>query len=217
MNNSSTFKKGFTLPELIIALAVGVIVLSQFQQFMKGSSLSLYRSSVELNSNQEVRGYLSLMKVDAQEADYALLYENFTSADSTSIKPLSTGDFGNFILFVYNGEDTDIYDNTPAPVLKIVGYYLDRRESENQKIRRFEKFLGNVYVGASIESMLPGADDTTMDAHQIVCESVVNVNERMVFYKIEHRTIMITAKTLNDNDNFRFAKMINSTFRVDGV
>lgn len=210
-------KKGFTLAEIIVGITVFSLLSVGVYQFMSLSMQGLHKSGQTLHASNDVRGCFDNFQQDAMKASYAVLYDDYAGDFRTSQDPMSNfrldaGSAGNFVLLVYNGIDADIYDAQPAPIDKIIGYYLDNSDPLNHKIRRFEKQLNAAYVGQDIEGFLPPT--TEIAQHHRELDSIKGVMDDMAFYKVKHNAIMLGIRTKTGSGSHQYSRMLNSTFTI---
>lgn len=174
--------------------------------------------------NSSLRQSQQEFNKDTLAASYVVLYEDFEGSyrelTPTELEKqgrdfrLERGKAGNFMLLIFNGEDTDPFDNVAAPVEKIVGYYLDTQGTNKNRMMRFEKALTNVYVGDSLELTIPETTDAIN--HDIVYEKAHGLIENSSFYKFREDTIMMSALVVSGNKVKEIKNAVNLSFTVNG-
>lgn len=217
---------GFTLVEVMVALAVFSILSVGVIQFTLSSSRGMQEASIEMGATKSSRDSLMFLEFDAREATYVSLYDSYGGAfrnvaaggDFRNVR-LDMGDWGNFILFVHVGEDLNLNDANAAPIERIVGYYLDANgvSGEGSSLRRFEVVLNNVFVGDDVEPFIPANTNTVKENHREVASSVEGVLDGSIFYRVRNETFMLSARVWEGVGRWRDERTISSTLSLPGV
>ena len=212
-------RAGFSLVELMIGVTVMVIATTQTHNFFMHTIFGLHKANLELSANMDDRAFINRIEHEASQSSYMILHDAFdgkfrnANKISTVVEDrVGNHSAGNFVFFISVGDDPDPYDSVPAPLEKIIGYYLDDEDPENQKIRRFEERLYNTYVSYNIESYLPS--ESEMESHPIVFERVNGLLEGNIFYKINNSGLLLCAEALSGQNEWEISRSLNSTIKV---
>lgn len=225
MHNMKRNRWGFSLPEMLATMTLVALMGVSVHQFSISSMIGLLNSQLMMDANQDVRDYFSGIKSDVNHAHYIVLYDAFDGSFRNVEEGISTNQYrlgneqkGNFMLFVYNGEDPNLVDNVPAPVEKMVGYYLDDRVAGNFKVRRFAVDVPtNTAATVSIESLLPLATDEVMDDHPVLFSAVSGALDGSMFYKLSNYAYMLSLTAVVGEGKYAYSHTYSSTMNGLGI
>ncbi len=215
--------RGFTLAELMISITVLGFVMVGVSRFAIENSRLAFTVEKQLEINRDIRRVTSEMADEARQANYFVLYASFfplisgdpigdfrdpesgyTAADYRRRKSHS----GDFVVFVYTGEDPNPNDTTPPPIVRLVGYFRDDPEFLGiaQPVRKFAIDIPVSDQGESVEDLIPDSDRAS--SYSEVISLISGLNDGDLFYNIGERSVVVNGKIMHGNT----AKQITGTY-----
>lgn len=214
------FKKGFTIVELMIALAITALILGGLMAFniqlIKGGMFSQNKNQI----NRDIRKVTTEMGEAAKESNYFIIYPSFKTEDrNDSDDRLVTDESGDFILFVHTSSSYVSFG--VHPVEKIVGYYRDSKTIDELTnvgpVVRFEVTFGSpVDVTASstpLESLIPSV--APANATEIL-ELSKGTADGKLFYNFGNKSVMVNGQIYHGNRAQRVTDTYNFTVSPRG-
>ena len=213
-------QKGFTIVELMIALAITAILLGGLMAFniqlIKGGMFSENKNQI----NRDIRNVTNDMGEVAKESNYFIIYPSFDVSDrNDSDDRLVSDESGDFILFVQTSSSYVSFG--VHPVEKIVGFYRDSKTVDELTnvgpIMRFEvNFSSPVDVTSSstpLESIIPTA--AAAKATEVLELSKGTANGKL-FYNFGNKSVMVNGQIYHGNRNQRVTDTYNFTVSPRG-
>jgi prepilin-type N-terminal cleavage/methylation domain-containing protein len=204
-------RDGFTLVEVMIAMSLAVLVLGFATVFFVDSLKISLGITNNLDIERSIRKVTDQISTDARDANSFVIYKTFfdeghdisgsfrnPAADYVSSSyRMQAGESGNCCIFVYNGEDPTPLDLTPAPIERIVGYYLNDEETdEGVSIKTFDIDIATADQYSSVEELIPDASDVS--DHTVLVESANGLISGDIFYNLLGRSIIINSEIIYD-------------------
>lgn len=175
---------GFTLAEMVTATTIFALLVGMIVQFNQQTFKSMFVSEQKCLINNDMRSLTSRMSQDARDANFFVLYANYTaSARANSSLELLHGNSGDFLVLVSYGAAPNPAKFNIRPVSEIIGYYrapyqsnqltidpISNAPSNVMPVRRFDITVGNglsanMYLLATGSSDLPpGGTATSLEA-----------------------------------------------------
>ncbi len=177
-------RKGFTLAEMVTATTIFALLMGMIVQFNQQTFKSMFVSEQKCLINNDMRTLTSQMTLDARDANFFVMYANYTaSVRSTPSQELLQGNSGDFLVLVSYGDPPNPTKFNIRPVSEIIGYYrapyqasqlsvdpITSAAANVMPVRRFDITVGhglsaNMYLLAAGSSDLPaGGTATTLEA-----------------------------------------------------
>ena len=233
---------GFTLPELIVASTIMGVLMLMVIRFQYETVTAMTISEEKGEINHDMRYLTDLMSSDARQANFFVMYSNYTMAarNSASLQ-LTPENSGDFLVLVSYGNSTSLAFNI-CPVDEIVGYYrapyqagqTDTMSSNAQlmPVRRFDLTVANggipantylesvgVPTGghtATLESLLPNDAASTISGHTIVVQLAQGLADQHLFYNYWGKSIMVNGVIAHGNNNQHATDTYNFTVSPRG-
>lgn len=226
MKNFSTNdrNRGMTLVELMVSVTVLGLLMVGVSSFFIQNFKAGFVTQEKLEINRDVRTVTSEMSSEARQANSFVLYKSFFSLPE-QFTP--SGDFrdprgnveaqdyrqhsqqeGDFVVFIYNGEDDNYYDDTPAPIVRIIGYFRDDREVSRAEapVLKFDFSIPEDDQTKPIEELIPSVAEA--DEFAEVISMVNGLANGFLFYNIEGKSVLVNGKIIHGND----AKEVTGTY-----
>jgi prepilin-type N-terminal cleavage/methylation domain-containing protein len=213
-------ERGFSLIEIIFAMSIMLIVVAGVLPMYVQSSKSILTADSKLDVNRSMRKVTDQLIQYARQADAFVLYDNFKGAwidgDFVNFRNpsyigqgrLRDGETGRFLVLIYFDVDPYPDDANPAPIKKLVGFYLDAEESNDEgALRYFEKTT--IDHGKSMEENLPSA--TTMGSNPILVDSITGLMSGDIFFNFGGRSVMLNGKITHANGAMNETNTYNFT------
>ena len=220
MKRPQQSNKGFTLVEILVALAIFMMVVAGVLPMYFQSLKQVYTDNSKLDITQEILSMNNRIIKEARQADAYVLYDNFRGAwidgDFVDFRQstyqgkgrLRDGESGKFLLLLYYGVDPTPYDHVPAPIDHLVGMYLDANENETVgSLRMFSK--DNIDNDRSLEENIPAA--STLSSHPIILEEMTGLMDGDIFYNFGGRSVMVNGKIAHQNGAMKETNTYNFT------
>lgn len=213
-------QSGFTLVEVIFAMSIFLLVVAGVMPMYVQSSKSILTADSKLDVNRNVRKVTDRLIEHAREADAFVLYDsykgawidgdfvNFRNTTYVGQGRLRDGQTGRFLALLYYDVDPYPDDSTPAPLKKIVGFYMDADESQNEgALRYFEQT--SIDTSKSMEENIPSV--TLMGSHPLVIESITGLISGDIFYNFGGKSVMLSGKISHANGAIKETNTYNFT------
>lgn len=155
MKTRSSRHRGFTLVEIMVAIAVLALFTALAMPVFINSLRSLIFTTNRFCLNQDFRGLTARLMTEARSSGQFILYNSFT--DRT---PVSSGGSGNFLVLMK-------MDANNFFVTKCTGYYrhIDKDGKSDGTVRHFTVTEPGT---SAVPQNLPA--DTTANAHPVLVE-----------------------------------------------
>jgi len=207
--NKSDRKSGMTLPEVLIAMIILLIITGVVLNFvvegLKASYISEQRNLVNSDTRQFTRDIID----DASTANYFLIYNSFANGDrDAKADRVTDGVSGDFLLLVYLGD----YDSSipGRPIEKIVGYFRDTVASltsnNTAPIRRFEVSYSPASSSAP-EALIPDASNAS--TYDDLVDQAKGFIDGKFFYNYGDKSIMMNGSVVRGNNAERVKNAYN--------
>lgn len=215
---------GFTLVEVLIALAVGSMVMAGTVQLLLNVTKASFITTEKLDINADVRNFTVEMANHARASNHFLIYRSLSRDDRDGADDrLRDGGSGDFLLLIYLEPWPNI--NSPEHITKLVGYYRNANpDSSNSEgpVMRFEKrfhdpglttppaWSSGEYPSANLVDVEELLEDVSGggSGHEQVVELSRGLADGKLFYNYLDRSIMIKAEIIHGN----VAKRITDTY-----
>ena len=212
--------RGFSIVELMIALAITSIILGGLLSF----NVQLIKSGMFSQSknliNHDIRKVTTDMGEVAKEANYFVIYPSFNFEDrNDSDDRLVSDESGDFILFVHTSPRYISFG--VHPVEKIVGYYRNSTDIDELTdvgpVKRFEvNFMTPIDVTASnspLESLIPFP--SAVKSTDLLELSKGTANGKL-FYNFGNKSVMVNGQIYHGNSSQRVTDTYNFTISPRG-
>lgn len=198
-NPNKSNKRGFSIPELMIALSITTLMLGGLMAFniqlIKGGLLTEHRNQI----NKDIRKVTNEFGTVAKEANYFIIYPSIETGDhNDSDDRLVSDESGDFILFVHTSSSYVSFG--VHPVERIVGYYRSAGTVDDLTnvgpVMKFDvSFKTPIDVTASpdrtLESLIPS--EGTVETKEILELSRGTANGKL-FYNFGNKSVMINGQ-----------------------
>jgi len=176
---------GFSLAEMMVSLTIFSLLMGMIVEFSVESSKNMYLSEQKCTINKDMRNLTSQMSDDARDANFFVMYSNYTmAARTTASQELLQANSGDFLVLVTYGTPPSTLKFNIRPVASIVGYYRAPYQTNQtvidpitgqaavglEPVRKFTLTVGNglaanQYLLATGSADLPaGGTATTLEA-----------------------------------------------------
>jgi prepilin-type N-terminal cleavage/methylation domain-containing protein len=216
-------KSGFTIVEVMIAMAILFSVLAMSMGFLVESTWINYSSQAKNNINREMRNVVDRMALEAKQSNFFILYTSAANADRIDANDrMRPNESGDALLLVEKaayaemaGYGVDpLYD--PRPIIRLILYYrmvtAEENGAEVGPVMRWEgDFSQNPLVDSdqirNVEDLIPTFTQLVAESRQVVAFSE-GLSDGRLFFNFQNRTAMINGKILHGNK----AKWITDTY-----
>ena len=211
---------GFSLPELLITMTVVGFLMTGLTSFFYQSSVMLFTSDQKLKINADVRNLTSELTDNARDANHFTMYNSFYDAFRTQVPyedwRLRDGDAGDLLVLIFYGADPNPMDSTPAPIVRIIGYYrsIDNQTENTGPVRKFDKAITGASQLLNVEQLVP--DVTQESSFEQVIELSRGLANGCLFYNFRDRSIMVNGQILHGNVAKRVTDTYNFTISPRG-
>jgi prepilin-type N-terminal cleavage/methylation domain-containing protein len=234
---------GFTLPEMIVSSTIlGILMLMMVRfQFETISAMTVSEEKGEIN--RDMRYLTDQMALDARQANFFVMYSNYTMASRTSsTQELTQGNSGDFLVLVFYGTTTSPSEFNVCPVNEIIGYYrapytagqTDSMSADTQMmpVRKFDLTVANNGIPANtylesvnvpsgghtatLESLLPSDSPTTIGSHQIIVQLAQGLADQQLFYNFWGKSVMVNGVIAHGNNDQHATDTYNFTISPRG-
>lgn len=170
--------RGFTLVEIMLAVAISAVVVGLATTFFISSLKSLTYTTNQICLNRDVRYLTQRLMKQGRQAGQFILYQSFTTRTACA-----SGESGDYLVLM-TMDDDGLY------VTKSIGFYRD----SNNAVRRYEQ----TEPGTSTSPTLP--DTSTISSNPIVVEFAKDVVETggYLFYNLSGSGIVVYGQ-IKDN------------------
>lgn len=107
---------GFTLVEMIVSIAVGLVITAGVIGIYVNSTRSSADTLKMTRLNQELRSVMDIMVRDIRRAGYRGKVENVMFSTPTSTNPFAVNISGNCITYAYDIDNDGSLDSGPSPI-----------------------------------------------------------------------------------------------------
>lgn len=215
---------GFTLVEVLIALAVGSLVMAGTVQLLLHVTKASFITTEKLDINADVRKFTIEMANHARASNHFLIYRSLSEDDRDDPDDrLRDGGSGDFLLLIYLEPWPKM--NSPEHITKLVGYYRNADPGSSNSegpVMRFEKrfhdpglttppaWSSGEYPSANLVNVETLLEDVSGggSGHEQVVELSRGLADGKLFYNYLDRSIMIKAEIIHGN----VAKRITDTY-----
>lgn len=225
----------FTLVELVVVCAIFSVAISgAFAMFMGGYQM-VFKTQSKLEVNAAMRKATNLLVSDGRGASYFILYDRFDGSED--VVPPSTvsqfidfrdnpgfgrrdpGEYGNCLVFVYNGVNPTPFDPTSTtPIARIIVYTLDTALDPNPaallKFRRWELVLGPTDPRRTqdVEELIPDVVSGTEPAANLRIAMIPLVRGMFggnLFYNLDGKSVFVNGHI------FQGDRSVDRNVRID--
>ncbi len=213
-----------TLVELMVSVTImGTLMVGVSSFFIQNFKAS-FVTQEKLEINRDVRTVTSEMSGEARQANSFVLYKSFFplpnnySPNGDFRKPpnnVSGQDYrlhsqqeGDFVVFIFNGEDDNFYDSIPAPIVRLIGYFRDDREVSGSEapVLKFDIDIPVSQQRKSVEELIPSIQEA--EEFTEVIDMVNGLANGFLFYNIKGKSVLVNGKIIHGND----AKEVTGTY-----
>lgn len=204
----------FSLLETLVAMTIFGLITAGLASFTYISIHSMFTSEQKLIINRNIRDVTNEMIINARQANYFVLYDNFeagmrsaTTAEEAVPYYRQDGQTGDFLLLVYYGVDPAPADNQPPPIERLVGYYRSPDEDENKgPVYKFDIDIPSSQQDDLLESLIPPTSEKKN--HEIIVQLSEGLANGQLFFNLERKSIMVNAQFYSGNE----AKWVTDTY-----
>ena len=195
-------------------MSIGVLTTGIVAVFLIDSLKVSLGVTNNLDIENSIRTITNRLSGDARDANSFVIYKTFFNngheingsfrvPENGALRSnyrRQAGESGNFCLFVYNGGDPNALDLTPAPIERLVGYYLNNQGSNAvAEIRRFDVDVGMNRRNFSVEELIPKIE--SLASHSVVVQSARGLISGNLFYNLRGRSVIINSEIIYDLPN----------------
>jgi type II secretory pathway component PulJ len=222
---------GFTMAELLITTTIMGFLMLMVLRFQFETISAMTKSEEKGEINQAMRYVTDQMSLDARQANFFVMYSNYTMSSRTSAtQELPQGNSGDFIVLVFYGNATNSLEFNVCPVNEIIGYYRAPYQAgqtdtmtgnaQMMPVRKFDLTVANGGIPANtylesvnipsgghtatLESLLPNDSATTIDSHQIIVQLAQGLADQKLFYNYWGKSVMVNG-VFAEGNNFQDA------------
>lgn len=223
LNLKKNTKRGFTLTELMVSTVILGFLMAGVSAFVIDNYRMSFITQEKLDINRDIRAVTSEMALEARQANTFVIYRSFFKLNDgvpsgdlrDPINGYSGVDYrvhtnqpGDFVLFVFYGEDLNPNDMNPAPITRLIGYYRDDRDvsGEEAPVRKFDIAINGSNQYKDVEELIPSMDSA--DDHEEILNLVSGLAGGNLFYNINDRSVMVNGKIIHGNE----AKQVTGTY-----
>jgi prepilin-type N-terminal cleavage/methylation domain-containing protein len=234
---------GFTMPELIVASIIMGILMLMLLRFQIQTVTAMTTSEEKGEINRDMRYITDQMAMDAREANFFVMYSNYTmSSRSSATQELVQGNSGDFIVLVFYGTAPNSLEFNVCPVNEIIGYYRApyvagqtdtmSADASLMPVRKFDLTVANGGVPANtylestnvpsgghtatLESLLPNDSNTTIASHQIIVQLAQGLADQHLFYNFWGKSVMVNGVIAHGNNDQHATDTYNFTISPRG-
>ncbi|CAA6677120.1 MULTISPECIES: prepilin-type N-terminal cleavage/methylation domain-containing protein [unclassified Lentimonas] len=214
LDHKSQQQGGFTLVEIMIAMSIGVAVMGMAIVFFVDTFKISLGVTNNLDIENSIRKVTNELSSDARNANSFVIYKTYSDEghdiDGSFRAPsgsylssnyrMQAGESGSLCVFVYNGEDPTPLDLNPAPIERLVGYYLDdSSDGQGEEFKKFDIDIDVSLQGESVEDLIPAED--AADDHAVLVQSARGLVGDDLFYNLLGRSIIVNSEIIYDLPN----------------
>lgn len=201
---------GYSLVEVVIVLGITTFItvgiLAFYTQFYKLGFVNEQRNRI----NRDIRQLTGELSQDGRQANYFTIYKSVADTDRDAVNDRCLdGSNGDFLVFVYNEEDSD-------DIERIVGYFRDVSSADEDAVgpvRKFERIFSPA-SSSSVEDLIPSA--ASLASSQEVVELSRGLSNGKLFYNFWGKSIMLNGQIYHGNDAKRVTETYNFTISPRG-
>lgn len=189
-------KAGYTLPEVMIAISIFVMLMGMALSFFIDSQKLGHRSELRNQINRDFRVFTQLMATDAHNANFFVIYERLdrASAREHRLEEMKSGDFLIFVSLYEISEDPTVqpHQSGSDTVKRIVGYFRDPDNQSFSPINRFELSLPHGSKAVDLESYLP-SNPSYINFKEVV-DTSEGLSDGALFYNFRGRSVLVNGR-----------------------
>lgn len=210
-------RKGFSLPEVLIALALVSLVVIGTYMLALASHRTMFIGTQKLRINRDIRTFTNEMTNEARNANHFYIYPSFASGSRDSASDRQRrGKTGDLLVLIYQEPFPNLED--PEHITRIVGYFRSDDGTGEGPVRKFVvNYTPATYPDARstpIESLIP-AESLASDFEQVV-ELSRGLANNQLFYNYEERSIMVKGEIIHGSEYKRITDTYNFTVSPRG-
>ena len=217
----SSRSKGFSLSELIVALAIFSLVvggiLSFHIQMVKGGLLSEQKNRI----NRDIRAITIELNDIAKASNYFVLYNSYALQDRRQRSDrLFSDKAGDFVVFVFTDPDSIVLGG--QPITRLVGYFrrnLDFGDVSNVgPIIKFDiTYNEPIDIGSAgstkLEDLFPESSEGEFDE---VVELTKGLANGKLFYNFDNKSVMVNGQIYHGKSGNRVTDTYNFSISPRG-
>jgi prepilin-type N-terminal cleavage/methylation domain-containing protein len=204
--------KGFTLPELLIALSVFAIVIALVINFYKEALVETHLEAEKNELNSSLRNISEELLLYARQADYMLIYKSFDPRNHNNAEDrLFEGKEGDLLIMVFQGEGKKSERSNKRSIVKIVGYYREGAGTKKGESKApLKRFIVEIPEGSSREpeALIPKKESKKFKE---LASNVSGLTHRKVFYNLNNKNIMVNMSLSVGSGNYEYSHWLNLT------
>ena len=229
-------KAGFTLVELMVAMTLGLILLTGFFLFHQNALSAVFLADHKNRINRDIRTVTAEMSNYARMADQSIIYPSFREEDrDETTDTVGQSGTGDFLLLVYRGQLEGPTFQARSPIERLVGYYRwpedpDDPESTGPVWRFIYEVPPEDAFTVNLEGLIPSdafaANYGFLDPHEegedppelpegMYFSRVLELSEGLargrLFYNFNNSAVIVNGKIIHGNQNRRVTDTYNFT------
>lgn len=216
-------RRGFTLVELMIAVAILLSGMFMALSFFSEMTESSFVSSQKNEINADIRKITQEMTVFAREANLAMLYPSFDSTDcDEAADRLGESNSGDFMLLVFQGDaetDSDGRIEQRRPIQRMIGYYRSPEDPTDPgsegPVLKFDVGIPSADRFEDLEYLIQ-THAGVASSHDQVIELSEGLADGRLFYNFWNKSVMINGKIVHGNAAKRVTNTYNFTISTRG-
>ncbi len=216
-------RRGFTLVELMIAIAILMVGMFMALSFFSEMTESSFVSSQKNEINADIRKITQEMTVFAREANLAILYSSFDATDCDADDDrLGESNSGDFMLLVFQGDaevDSDGRIEKRRPIQRLIGYYRSPADPSDPAsegpVLKFDVGIPSADRFEDLEYLIQNHAGTS-STHDQVIELSEGLADGRLFYNFWNKSVMINGKIVHGNAAKRVTNTYNFTISTRG-
>ncbi|MDG1667518.1 MAG: prepilin-type N-terminal cleavage/methylation domain-containing protein [Opitutae bacterium] len=222
-------KSAFTLVEIMVAMTIGVALLAMITPFVTECLKTSLSVTNKLDIELSIRKITNELTDEARESNSFIIYKSFfdqghdiagsfrsTGSGQTSADYRQrNGQFGNFCILIFYGDDPTPSDAIPPPIERIVGYYLNTYTlDEEAELKKFDINIPANSQYQPIEELIP-AQNLSLN-HEVVIKQAAGLISGYMFYNLSELSIMVNCMVIHDNPSKKSSGTYNFTISPRG-
>lgn len=212
MKPYSKFSKGFTLTEVLIAMAILSMTIAIATSLFMDCFNMTFISDKKNKINADIRSVTREMSDIARQANKALIFKSIKLADRDSYEEDRLGDTstGDALVLYFRGAPSNPQDLSDRPTDRIVIYYrwVENENDDNVgPIKKFDKTISGADRYKSDVALIPSVDEIQKKSKIVVAFSE-GLADQKLFYNINNKAFMVNGKIIHGNQ----AKQISDTY-----
>lgn len=207
----------------MIATAIMLVAMFMALSFFSETTESSFVSSQKNMINGDIRKITQEMTEFAREANLAMLYASFDTADCDAASDrLGESNSGDFMCLVFQGDaeiNSDGKIENRRPIERLIGYYRSPSDTTDPNsegpVRKFDVAIPSADRFDDLEVLIQNhAGGAT--AHEEVIELSEGLADGRLFYNFWNKSIMINGKIVHGNAAKRVTNTYNFTISTRG-